>query len=313
MLNIYNLYITRSKYELSYLYKLLQFLSYIELNNTLVTIVHINFKYSDDVPNIKFNNKRMIANVYNFGTTFNKTEVVIYNLNDLIKLYNKPKPGKVIFVYTGHSDGMYLIKKKVRLLRIEDFCELVYQVNDSQKADLIIFDCCLCGNIGALYVCYPFTNYVIASTSYQSYLSMLQTQNLYRSDKDFKDIIKEIGSLEKVDTEAYDTNYSLYEMNEHFLTFVNLTLNYKCQFNYNKSYVIDSAKYKDIECCFKELCINVTPLLNKFVLFNRYHKTKCGNRKLNKKKDYSIPSKLMIVMKRPIKTNLPTKADIFLK
>jgi hypothetical protein len=62
-----------------------------------------------------------------------------------------------------------------------------------------------------------------------------------------------------------------------------------------------------------EIGIDVRPLLNKFVLFNRYQKQNCQNRKISKKKDNSAPSKLMIILKRPIRTNLQTKADIFLK
>ena len=122
-----------------------------------------------------------------------------------------------------------------------------------------------------------------------------------------------MGNKEKTDHDAYDSDYSLYNMNEHLLEFIQLTLQFKDQFDYRKSFVIDYSYYKDLECSFKELGMNVTGLLNKFVLFNRFRKQKCVNRKLNKKKDYSIPSKLMIVLKRPIRTDLGTNADIFLK
>ena len=315
MLNIYDLYITRSKVELDYFYRLLHFLQFVELGTSYVQIVHLDFRNDEVVPNIRFTNTEMIARVYTFSKE-NKTlkTQIIYNLGDLINLYEY-RSGTNVFVYTGHSDGMYLVKKKVRILRIEDFCELVYNVNKGKKADLIAFDCCLCGNIGTLYVCYPFTNYVLASTSYQSYLSILETHNVYKNNDIplyVKSIIKEIGSLEKVEQNAYDSNFSLYSMNDSLLELVNLILQFKNQFNYKKSYVIDSAQYKDLECSFKELNINITPLLNKIVVFNRYPNKTCGNRKLSKKKDYSIPSKLMIILKRPIRTDLHTKADIFL-
>ena len=116
--------------------------------------------------------------------------------------------------------------------------------------------------------------------------------------------------MEKIEKDAYDSNYSVYAMNEFLLEFIQLVLQFKNEFNYRKSYVVDYSYYKDLECSFKELGIKVD--LSSFVMFNRYHKQKCGNRKLNKKKDYSIPSKLMIVLKRPIRTDLHTKADIFL-
>jgi hypothetical protein len=210
---------------------------------------------------------------------------------------------------------MYLIKKKVRILRIEDFCELVYTVNDGRKADLMIFDCCLCANIGALYVCYPYTEYIMASSSYQSYFSVLQTNTLYKnfSLANTKKIIKELGDLEKTDYTSYDSNFSIYHMNPHLLQFVQLVLFYKDQFNYTKSFTIDSVKYLDIECCFRDLGIDINPNLDNFVVYNRYNKKVCKNRKLKKKDDYSIPSKLMIVAKRPVRYSLETRADIFLK
>jgi len=313
-MNVYDLYITRSTPELKYFNKVLHFLNFAELD--YVQVVHLDFPCKAVVPNIKFYNTKMIANVYTFSKSEKtKKQFIIYNLEDLIKLYTF-RSGTNVFVYSGHSDGMYLIKKKVRLLRIEDFCELVYRVNNSQKADLMIFDCCLCGNISALYICYPFTKYVLSSTSYQSYFSMMETQSVYKPKSSIvnycKAIMKEMGSLEKTDTEAYDSALSLYEMNDYLLEFINLTLQFKDQFDYSKSYVIDASQYKDLECAFNELGINVTPLMDKFVILNKYHKQTCKNRKLSKKKNYSIPSKCMIILKRPIRTDLGTKGDIFL-
>jgi len=317
MVNIYDLYITRSKSELDYFYKLLHFLQYVEMGESTLQIVHLNFGSREIVPNIKFTNTKMNAVVYTFDKE-SKTvyETIIYNLYDLIKLYI-PRSGINVFIYTGHSDGLCLIKKKVRILRMEDFCEMVSLVNKGQKADLMVFDCCLCGNIGTLYVCYDYTKYVLASSSYQSYLSILQTNNFFKKFKDMetfcKNIIKELGSLEKLDKEAYDSDFSLYIMNEAVKELVNLTLNYKHQFNNHRSYVIDSSYYKDLECCFSDLNLDIRPLLKQFVVFNRYHKTKCQNRKVSKKKNVSVPSQLMIILKRPIKDHLKTKADVFLK
>jgi len=313
-MNVYDLYITRSTHELKYFDKILHLLNFSEPH--YVQIVHLDFPSKAVVPNIKFYNTKMIASVYTFSKSEKtKKQFIIYNLEDLIKLYTF-RPGPNVFVYSGHSDGMYLVKKKVRILRIEDFCELVFRVNNSQKAELIIFDCCLCGNINVLYVCYPFTKYVLSSTSYQSYLSMMETQSLYKPKSILnycKGIIKEMRSLEKTDNEAYDSYLSLYEMNDSLLEFINLTLRFKDQFDYSKSYVIDSSQYKDLECAFKDIGMNVTSLMDKFVIFNRYHKQSCKNRKLSKKTNHSIPSKCMIVLKRPIRTDLGTKGDIFLQ
>ena len=100
-------------------------------------------------------------------------------------------------------------------------------------------------------------------------------------------------------------------MNESVLELCNITFAYKDKFNYKKSFVIDSTKYKDLECCFNEIGIDINPILNKFVVLTRHTKQKCINKKLSKKKDYSIPSKLMIIPRRPTNNKLPTKGDIF--
>ena len=70
-------------------------------------------------------------------------------------------------------------------------------------------------------------------------------------------------------------------------------------------------KYKDLECCFSELGIDINPILDKFVISGRYRKYQCVNKKLSKLKESSIPSKLMIVLKRPIKKGIQTQGDIF--
>jgi hypothetical protein len=109
------------------------------------------------------------------STNFILEKVVIYNFEDLVNLFKfEPNGMKNAFVYSGHSNGINLMKHNIRILRVEDFCELSYRTL-KQKADVLIFDCCLCGNIGTLYVCYDYTKYVLASSSYQSYLSILQT------------------------------------------------------------------------------------------------------------------------------------------
>lgn len=315
-MNIYSLYISRSKPELDYFYRILHTLQFTELKNTTVQMVHIDFRSNDNIPNIRFQNTEMTAFVYTFEPgKRQRTTVTIYNLDTLIGLYVY-RPGTNVFIYSGHSDGMYLAKKKVRLLRIEDFCELSRFVNNNKKADLMIFDCCCCANIGTLYVCYNFTKYLMASTSYQSYLSVLETQSLYKSTTDIpkfvQGVIKELGSLEKIDHNAYDSNFCLYNLNETVLELVQLTMKYKYQFNYSKSYTNDYSQYKDLECAFKYIGINIKPLLDKIVVFSRYTKTNCRNRKVPKKKESSIPSSLTVILKRPIRTNVPTSADIFL-
>jgi len=293
-------------------------LQFTDLKTTTVQIVHIDFKSNQIVPNIKFQNTEMTAFVYTFEPgNRQRRQTTIYNLDNLVDVYTY-LPGTNVFVYSGHSDGMYFVKKKIRILRIEDFCELVYRVNNRQKADLMIFDCCCCANIGTLYTAYNFTKYLMASTSYQSYLSVLETQSMYKGatggiPKFAEGLIKELGSLEKIDPNAYDSAFCLYHLNEAVLQLVELTLLNKDRFNYRKSYTIDSNKYKDLECSFMELGIDIKPLLNKIVEYTRYTKTDCRNRKISKKKETSTGSNLTIILKRHIRTKLTTTADIFFK
>ena len=105
----------------------------------------------------------------------------------------------------------------------------------------------------------------------------------------------------------------LYEssLNENVLQLAKLVLTYKDHFNHNKSFVIDYSLYKDLECCFNDLGIDISKLLDTINLWTRYSKTKCVNKKLPRSKNYSIPSRLMIVLKNPKRNAMPSKGDIF--
>jgi len=122
-------------------------------------------------------------------------------------------------------------------------------------------------------------------------------------------VVKELSDLERVTKNAYSSDYSVYEMNENVLQLTELVLNY--DLNKCKNFVIDSTKYLDLECCFLKLGKNISKLLDSFVVFNMYHKKTCMNKHVNKKTQHSIPSRLMIITKRPVNYSLETKGDIF--
>jgi hypothetical protein len=217
-------------------------------------------------------------------------------------------------MYSGHSDGMYLTKHHIRLLRVEDFCYFAKNVI-GRKADLFVFDCCLCGNINCISTCQGYTDYVIASTSYWSFLSILETRGIYEPCNDTleysKKIIRQLIQIEKRIKDAFVTNYCLYsttcpELNEC----INIVLKYKDRFPLKKSYVMDKGYYKDIECEMRSLGLNVTPLLKKIVMYQRF-KTKCRNTKVPLNANKSTPSSMLVVLKRPIK-DIPTISDRFL-
>ncbi len=88
MVNIYNLYITRNKLELEYFHRLVHFLSFVNLNDTVVQLVHLNFKSKDIIPNIKLNNQakeiaKKIANKLNYIGTM-CVEFFVTKKNELL-------------------------------------------------------------------------------------------------------------------------------------------------------------------------------------------------------------------------------------
>ena len=216
MVNIFNLYVTINKYELNYFYKVVHFLQFMDFKPGVnLQIVHFDFKTNERVANITINKRPLFASVFTFSSTGkNMYQKYITNIQDIVDLYNPGTTGANVWIYSGHGGGNYLAKKNVRLLRIEDFCEIVYRVI-GKPADLMIFDCCLCGSINCLYTCTinNSAKYVMAPSSYQSYLSVVHTQSLYRFNDDIvtycKGVVKEMSSIEKVDREAYDTNFNI--------------------------------------------------------------------------------------------------------
>jgi len=295
-MNIHSLYITRSKDEREYFSGLIGFMRRFSKN---YKIVLIDFNWDDIITNIKFSEQRMVANVYTDSKDFIK---VIYNFEDLIKLFEFKENGLPnAFVYSGHSNGVLLMKHNIRILRIEDFCELSFRTL-KKKADVLIFDCCLCGNISVLNICYNYTNYIIASSGYWSNLSILYTQSIHKSYNDIesflKESIKEFIQIEESTKKAYTTDVILYKMNKYVLEVIDIVKQYK--FKKDGNYIIEKKYYKDLWCALKEN-VDIKNLLNKFILFRRFEANKCHNKLKGHKTDYSWPSDLAIILKNPTK------------
>lgn len=295
MNNIYSLYVTTTKDEREYFYMLID---KIRLFKNFITIVHLDFYFNDTVKNININKKKLSYTKYSFNNRVLHVKTgFIVNLQDLVNCFESTQ-GNNIFMYSGHSNGIYLMRHNIRLLTIQDFCGLVYGVL-KKKADLIIFDCCLCGNINCLSICKGYTDYVIASSGYWSELSMLQTKSIY-SSRNYKDIITEMISLENNNNDNFITNYVLYNLNKYFDNLVSLTLKYKDQFK-SKSYVIDKVYYKDLECCFKDLGIDIRDILGKIIEYQRFKVHKCHSVKKSSKASKSYPSSMFIILRSPVK------------
>jgi hypothetical protein len=316
-MNVHSLYITRSKGEREYFYNLLEYIR--KFSDNYIKIIHLDFNWDDTVSNIKFNEHRIIADVYTGpkpgeSTNFILETVVIYNFENLVNLFKfEPNGMKNAFVYSGHSNGINLMKHNIRILRVEDFCELSYRTL-KQKADVIIFDCCLCGNISVLNIALPFAEYLIASSSYWSHLSILHCPELYYPSQEFVETLLNAIMcfiyIEKNTKKTFTTNVVLYHLNDSVKELVDMVLLYKNEIN-GCNYVIDKRYYKDIYCVFKDLGINIQNLLNKFVLFKRFDVKKCNRKIKSKKANNSWPSELSIILKNPTKDSPEPKASLF--
>ena len=308
-MNIHSLYVTRSKSERDYFYKLLEFLR----DKPNVKIVHLDFKHSDTVGNLKENTKPIRTTVYNPKDTYNpkdsyKTNIITFE--DLVRLFEfKDNSLPNAFVYSGHSNGLLLMKHNIRILTIEDFCELSVQTIH-KKADVFIFDCCLCGNISVLNAVKDSTKYVIASSSYWSELSILYTHSIFDSTKDLQSVlvnaIKEFIYNEEQHSDAFVTDIMLYSINDSLLELIKLVLTHKDTFT-SKDYIIDKTYYKDIYCLFKGIGIDIQGLLDKFVIFKRFDVKKCHARLKSKKDSSSWPSELSIILRNPVKNEIANK------
>jgi hypothetical protein len=293
-MNIYSLYVTTTRSERKY-FKML--LTIIKNFNNFVNIVHLDFKYNETVKNLKINKKVINYTNYVFenGNVIIKTGTIVSldSLIEVYKLYNI-KEGKNIFMYSGHSNGLYLKRHKINILEVQDFCDITFQVL-KKKVDLIVFDCCLCGNINCLSVCRNYTDYIIASSGYWSELSLLQTKSIYLTE-DYKKMIDEMITIENKG-KNFITNYVLYNLNEYLNVLIKLVNIHFFQFKSSKSYVIDKVYYKDLECCFKDIGINIKPILQKVVIFQRFKTKNCYNIKKSVKANKSYPSSMFIILR----------------
>ena len=315
MTNVYAIYVCITKFERDYFNKILLFLE--KIDKISLQLVLLNFKYNAKVNLLAYNNVPIKATFYNYHDGSKEvSEINITNLESISKIYTPKYDGLNVFLYSGHGNGLHLVKNKIKILRTEDIAHLCWDIL-KQKADLIVFDCCLEATISTLNICYNYTKYLVATSSYHSYESYLMTQSIYKSSNN--DIIEySISFIEEfIQTEQKNkkdtvSSINLYQMNETVPDFVNMVMKYKDSFKAKKSFVIDKTYYKDLECAFKELGINILPILQKFVIYQRLHKDHCINRIRSKMSNKSNPSNLMIVLKNPIR-DISSLSDIWLK
>jgi hypothetical protein len=300
---ICNLCITTNQIERDYFDYLLT-----TLIGKYICFVHLDFNSKDKYGLLKLNKKNVNYRkiVINGNLKF-ETSGQIQNFEQLVDLF---EPCNGVFIYSGHSDGIFMIRKKIRIFRVEDIVELAYRVNGNKKLELIVFDCCLCGNINCLNICFDYTEYVISSSGYWPDLSILQTKSFYKGD-----YISAINELIEIETNAkgFISNYCLYHLNESLLELIQLTLDNLQNFNSKKGVVIENGYYKDLECTFKELNISIKPLLEKCIKYQRFDTKRCYIAKKSKKANKSYPSSLMVILRSPVRKGPPTLGSIFYK
>ena len=308
---IYALYVCTNKFERNYFNKILFFLNKVKLN---LQIILLNFKYTAKVDLLAYNDVPIKAKFYNYQETKEVSDIIITNLESISSFYKK-HDGVSVFLYSGHGNGLHLVRRKLLILRTEDICFICWNIL-KEKADLIVFDCCLGATISTLNICYNYTKYVIATSSYHSYRSYLMTHALYTPQPDLIkyaiSFIEEFIKIEQQKKSDTVSSINLYHINNHLGEFIKMVKFYKDQFKTSKSYVIDKTYYKDLECAFKEIGIDIKFLLKSFIVYQRLHKDHCINRIRSKKSNKSNPSSLMIVLRNP-KPGIPSLSDIWLK
>ena len=73
--------------------------------------------------------------------------IKVSNIDDIAEIYKKNCIyNRNIFVYSGHSDGLFLIHKKIHLFSLKNFMEIIRK-SISKKADIVFGDACLLGKV----------------------------------------------------------------------------------------------------------------------------------------------------------------------
>lgn len=293
-INIHNLYISFNEEDRVIFYEVLaDILKY--NNNNNIAIVHIKFNEGDVIDNINYIDKPLLAEVVTIKKNklfIKQTEIV--NINNIIDIFKKNcVHSRNIFVYSGHSDGLYLIHKKIHILSLKNFMEII-QKSICKKADLIIGDACLLGNIGSLKICKNYSKYMISSPAYYGYVSMMSMQNLYKFTNLVtygKNIIDEYAIIQKS-----SFNVVLYELkNKNLQDIIDIVKKEKDNIKY-KSCAINKKDYYyvNVECGLSQIKYKKLELfkqkLDSIIKYQKYRIL--GNQ---------ITARLLIILKKPNK------------
>jgi hypothetical protein len=301
-INIYSLYLTFNKDDIKIFYDVVKQII-INNNHQNIKILHVRFHKNDVLHTIRNNkNKLDCEYITIINGKLSITQVNIYKIHDIISLFKQNKSSGInIFTYSGHSDGLHFIHRKIHLLSVKDFGYIIKKTL-MKKADYIICDICLCGNIGFLNIVKNNTKYVIASPSYYSYLSILTMKNMYIYPKDNniitfgKNIIKEYIKTSIKDKHIYksfNTNLVLYEVNDKLLELIKIVKKYKNDYNMHKCKINkEDYYYIDVLCALKSVnyddMSSIKEMYKSIIKYQKY--INIGN---------NIVSKMIVILKKP--------------
>lgn len=262
--NIYSIYVTNTRLE--YKYFINNIIKHLPATNLKLIHLHVH-------PMSELGKSPFHVTVYPEQKMYK-----VLNLNSIVKIFKTLQPSdRNVFVYSGHSDGINM----KRLFRIDDFCKIIEKTID-KKADLVIFDSCLMGNIHCLYMCRHVTKYVIASPYYYDYLSVLETKSIWKPKVVGRNLIDEYMAINCLKSK-FQSHLVMYNMNLHLDKYITFLLKNPKSY---KSVIPKYPYYRDIS--------NTS-----FITYQR----SCKKRKSN----------LLIILKKPIRNYLPSKSDIFMQ
>ena len=298
-INIHNIYMTYDDDERIVFYNIFtDMLKYNSNNN--ITVIHFRFNKTDIVDNIEYIDNPLDAEIITIkGNKLMIKQTKIKSLQNIIDIYKENTTyDRNVFVYSGHSDGLYLIHKKIFLLSLKNFTEIIKK-SIGKKADLIIGDACLLGNISSLNTCKDAAKYMISSPGYYGYTSMLSMKSLYKFPGHGKHKLIRYGEKlidEYIDNIKVSANIILYKLhNQDLLDIINVMKQYKdklrhyvCAINKQDYY------YIDVECGLIDIGYqDFVSFQNKLDNIVKYHRYK----RINESKI----SRLLIILKKPNK------------
>ena len=180
-LNIYNLYISFSDSDTKIFRRILRKIIREKPVKISLIIVHLILDNNDKIEHID-NYRKEIQGEF---ILIRESEVIaepifIKSISEIVDFFRiNINPGKNIFIYNGHSDGLIIGRKKAYIFLVEDFRNIILETLN-KKCDLVICDACLLGNISVLDIFKDTTRFLISSPNYYNYDSILEMKNLYK-------------------------------------------------------------------------------------------------------------------------------------